>query len=131
MNVIKKNLAKIAIASALSLSALTVSTVSFAASLEQNMKALAKNYQAFNQTTQVAEADKSLDNMRAAVQDAKKVKLKGRGDAKAQTSDQLYDQLIAQIDKTQTLVKGGHLDHAKVEGKKIIEIRDQGHKLYK
>ena len=68
--------------------------------------------------------------MRAAAIDAKKVKLKGRGDASAPTSTQLYDQLIAQIDKTQALVKGGHLDHAKMEGKKIAEIRDQGHKIY-
>lgn len=60
----------------------------------------------------------------------KKVKLKGRGDAKAPTSTQLYDQLIAQIDKTQAVVKAGHLDHAKMEGKKIAEIRDQGHKIY-
>jgi len=68
--------------------------------------------------------------MRVAAIDAKKVKLKGRGEANAPTSTQLFDQLIAEIDKTQTLIKGGHLDDAKIEGKKIAEIRDQGHKLY-
>ena len=111
-------------------SAFTMSSMSFAADLEQNMKTLGKNYKAFNQTTNAADANKALDNMRAAATDAKKVKLKGRGDASAPTSTQLFDQLIAQIDKTQALVKGGHLDHAKMEGKKIAEIRDQGHKIY-
>ncbi|RKG36428.1 cytochrome b562 [Acinetobacter rongchengensis] len=122
---IKKTLATMML-----VSAFTVSSMSFAADLEQNMKTLAKNYKAFNQTTNVAEANKALDNMRVAATDAKKVKLKGRGDASAPTSTQLYDQLIAQIDKTQALVKGGHLDHAKMEGKKLAEIRDQGHKIY-
>jgi soluble cytochrome b562 len=122
---IKKTLATVMMMSALSLS-----SMSFAATLQQNMQALGKNYKAFNQTTNPAEANKALDNMRAATTDAKKVKLKGRGDASAPSSTQLYDQLIAQIDKTQALVKGGHLDHAKMEGKKIAEIRDQGHKIY-
>lgn len=122
---IKKTLATMML-----VSAFTVSSMSFAADLEQNMKTLAKNYKAFNQTTNAAEANKALDNMRAAATDAKKVKLKGRGDASAPTSTQLYDQLIAQIDKTQALVKGGHLDHAKMEGKKLADIRDQGHKIY-
>ncbi len=112
------------------ISALGFSSMTFAATLQQNMQALGKNYKAFNQTNNAAEANKALDNMRAAATDAKKVKLKGRGDASAPTSTQLYDQLIAQIDKTQALVKGGHLDHAKMEGKKIAEIRDQGHKIY-
>lgn len=120
---IKKTLATVMMMSALS-------SMSFAATLQQNMQALGKNYKAFNQTTNPAEANKALDNMRAAATDAKTVKLKGRGDASAPSSTQLYDQLIAQIDKTQALVKGGHLDHAKMEGKKIAEIRDQGHKIY-
>ncbi|KAF1023949.1 MAG: Soluble cytochrome b562 [Acinetobacter bereziniae] len=122
---IKKTLATVMMMSALSLSSMT-----FAATLQQNMQTLGKNYKAFNQTTNPAEANSALDNMHAAVTDAKKVKLKGRGDASAPSSTQLYDQLIAQIDKTQALVKGGHLDHAKMEGKKIAEIRDQGHKIY-
>lgn len=122
---IKKTLATVML-----VSAFTMSSMSFAADLEQNMKTLAKNYKAFNQTTNAADANKALDNMRAAATDAKKVKLKGRGDASAPTSTQLFDQLIAQIDKTQALVKGGHLDHAKMEGKKLADIRDQGHKLY-
>ena len=122
---IKKTLATVML-----VSAFTMSSMSFAADLEQNMKTLGKNYKAFNQTTNAADANKALDNMRAAATDAKKVKLKGRGDASAPTSTQLFDQLIAQIDKTQALVKGGHLDQAKMEVKKIAEIRDQGHKIY-
>ncbi|AYO55635.1 cytochrome b562 [Acinetobacter wuhouensis] len=122
---IKKTLATMML-----VSTVAISSMSFAASLEDNMKTLGKNYKVFNQTNNAAEANKALDNMRAAATDAKKVKLKGRGDAKAPTSTQLYDQLIAQIDKTQAVVKAGHLDHAKMEGKKIAEIRDQGHKIY-
>ena len=122
---IKKTLATLMI-----VSTFTMSSMSFAASLEDNMKTFAKNYKAFNQTKSADEANNALDNMRVAANDAKKVKLKGKGDAKAPTSTQLYDQLIAQIDKTQALVKGGHLDHAQMEGKKIAAVRDQGHKLY-
>jgi len=122
---IKKTLATLMI-----VSTFILSSMSFAASVEDNMKTLAKNYKTFNQTSNATEASKALDNMRVAAIDAKKVKLKGRGEANAPTSTQLFDQLIAEIDKTQTLIKGGHLDDAKIEGKKIAEIRDQGHKLY-
>lgn len=122
---IKKTLATIFLTSTF-----VMSSMSFAANLEDNMKTLAKNYKAFNQTSNAAEANKALDNMRAAATDAKKVKLKGHGDAQAPTSSQLFEQIIAEIDKTQALVKSGHLDHAKIEGKKIATIRDQGHKLY-
>ncbi|MDQ9021654.1 cytochrome b562 [Acinetobacter sichuanensis] len=123
---IKKTLATMILASTF-----VMSSMSFAASLEDNMKTLAKNYKAFNQSNNAADANKALDNMRVAANDAKKVKLKGRGDTQALSSTQLYDQIIAEIDKTQSLVKGGHLDHAKIEAKKIAEIRDQGHKIYR
>ena len=112
-------------------STFVMSSMSFAASLEDNMKTLGKNYKAFNQTNSTVEANQALDNMRAAATDAKKVILKGRSDVKAPTSTELFDQLIVEIDKTQAVVKAGHLDHAKIEAKKIAEIRDQGHKLYK
>jgi soluble cytochrome b562 len=65
---IKKTLATVMMMSALSLS-----SMSFAATLQQNMQALGKNYKAFNQTTNPAEANKALDNMRAAATDAKKL----------------------------------------------------------
>lgn len=122
---IKKTLATLMMVSALSFS-----SMSFAASLEDNMKTLAKNYKAFNKSKTAVEANKALDHMRIAATDANKAPLKGRGDAQAPTSSQLFEQLIAEIDKTQALVKEGHLENAKIEGKKIATIRDQGHKLY-
>ncbi len=112
-------------------STFVMSSMSFAASLEDNMKTLGKNYKAFNQTNSTVEANQALDNMRVAATDAKKVMLKARGDANAPTSTELFDQLIVEIDQTQAIVKAGHLDHAIMEAKKIAEIRDQGHKLYK
>ncbi|WP_374570860.1 cytochrome b562 [Acinetobacter sp.] len=121
---IKKTLATAMLSAALSFSSL-----SFAGSLEHNMETLAKNFKAFNKAENKKDALKALDNMKAAALDAKKVKLKTK-DAKAPTSDALYDQLTGQIDKTRTLVQAGKLDQAKAEGKKIAAIRDQGHAVY-
>lgn len=120
---------KILISAMLS-SSLLLSSFSFAASLEHNMETLAKNYKAFNKAETSADASKALDNMRISAVDAKKVKLKTTT-AKVQTSDALYDQLIGQIDKTKSLVTAGQLEQAKVEGKKLTAIRDQGHQIYK
>lgn len=124
---IKKTLAAFMLVSVCSFS-----TVSFAGgALEGHMETLAKNFKTFNKTTNQNDAIKALDNMRAAAFAAQKIKLKGQQDAKAPTSTQLYDQLIAEIDKTKKIVQDGHLDHAKIEAKKIAAIRDQGHKLYR
>ncbi|MFW1858367.1 cytochrome b562 [Acinetobacter defluvii] len=123
---IKKTLAAFMLVSVCSFS-----TVSFAGgALEGHMETLAKNFKTFNKTTNQNDAIKALDNMRAAAVEAQKIKLKAQ-DAKAPTSTQLYAQLIAEIDKTKKIVQDGHLDHAKIEAKKIAVIRDQGHKLYR
>ncbi|AWL29984.1 ATP-binding protein [Acinetobacter defluvii] len=123
---IKKTLAAFMLVSVCSFS-----TVSFAGgALEGHMETLAKNFKTFNKTTNQNDAIKALDNMRAAAVEAQKIKLKAQ-DAKAPTSTQLYAQLIAEIDKTKKIVQDGHLDHAKIEAKKIAAIRDQGHKLYR
>ena len=111
-------------------SSLFLSSFSFAASLEHNMETLAKNYKAFNKAENSVDASKALDNMRVAALDSKKVKLKTQ-DKKAVTSDALYDQIVTQIDKTKGFVTAGQLEQAKVEGKKIAAIRDQGHQIYK
>ena len=110
-------------------SSLFLSSFSFAASLEHNMETLAKNYKVFNKAENSADASKALDNMRVAAVDSKKVKLKTQ-DKKAVTSDALYDQIVTQIDKTKGFVTAGQLEQAKVEGKKIAAIRDQGHHIY-
>jgi len=121
---IKKTLATVIFSIALSFSSL-----SFAAKLEQNMDMLAKNFKAFNKADNQNDALKALDNMKIAALDAKKVKLKTQ-DAKALASDVLYDQLVAEIEKTRLLVQDGKLDQAKVEGKKIAAVKDQGHAVY-
>ena len=41
-----------------------------------------------------------------------------------------FDQIIVEIDKAKVLVQAGKLDEAKKQGKKIAELRDQGHKYY-
>ena len=109
--------------------ALSFSSLSFAGKLEQNMDTLAKNFKVFNKADNQNDALKALDNMKAAALEAKQVKLK-KHDANAPTSDVLYDQLLAEIDKTRLLVQDGKLDQAKVEGKKIAAVKDQGHAVY-
>ncbi|OTG94033.1 ATP-binding protein [Acinetobacter sp. ANC 4654] len=121
---IKKTLATVVVSIALSFSSL-----SFAGKLVQNMDSLAKNFQVFNKTDNQNDALKALDNMKVAALDAKKIKLK-TSDAKAPTSDTLFDQLVLEIDKTRMLVQAGKLDQAKVEGKKIAAIKAQGHAIY-
>ena len=121
---IKKTLATVIFSTALSFSSL-----SFAGNLHHNMEVLGKNFQVFNKTDNQKDALKALDNMKVAALDSKKVKLK-TSDVKAPTSDALFDQLVAQIDKTRTLVQAGKLDQAKVEGKKIAAIKAQGHAFY-
>ncbi|OTG67033.1 ATP-binding protein [Acinetobacter sp. ANC 4470] len=121
---IKKTLATVIFSTALSFSSL-----SFAGNLEHHMETLAKNFKAFNTADNQKDALKALGNMKTAALDAKKLKLKTK-DAKAPNSDSLYDQLVVQIDKTSTLVQAGKLDQAKVEGKKIAAVRDQGHAVY-
>lgn len=121
---IKKTLATVMLCTALSFS-----SFSFAATLQQNMKTLGKNFKAFNKADNQQDALQALDQMKAAALDAKKVKLKTK-DAKAPSSDVLFDQLAAEIDKTRALVNAGQLDKAKAEGKNIAAIKDQGHSIY-
>ena len=124
IRMIKKTLANVIFATTLSFS-----SFSFAADLEHNMEILGKNFKAFNTTDNQKDALKALSNMKSAALDAKKVKLKTK-DAKAPTSDALFDQLVAQIDQTSSLVQAGKLDQAKLEAKKIAAIKDRGHAVY-
>ncbi|OTG64672.1 cytochrome b562 [Acinetobacter silvestris] len=114
------------------ISTFAVSSMTFAADLKSNMKTLGKNYKAFNQSSTPTDAIQALDNMRAAVLDAKKVQLTPQdGQAAQPSSTALFDQLVMEIDKTKKIVQAGNLDQAKMEGKKLGEIRDQGHKIYR
>jgi len=49
---------------------------------------------------------------------------------KVPSSSALFDQIIVEIDKSKALAQAGKLDEAKKQGKKIGELRDQGHKAY-
>ena len=120
---------KKALATAMFSALVSFSSLSFAETLEHNMQALGKNFKAFNKAENPKEAQKALDQMKLATLDAKKVKLKTK-DLKAPSSDTLFDQLVIEIDKTSALVKAGQLDRAKLQGKNIAAVKDQGHSIY-
>ena len=122
---IKKTLATVIMFSSLALS----STV-MAAGLHDDMKALGKNYKAFNQAENPQAATAALNNMRAAAVHSKQYKLASHSAEKVPTSTALFEQIIVEIDKAKVLVQAGKLDEAKKQGKKIAELRDQGHKYY-
>ena len=93
-------------------------------------KALGKNYKAFNQAENPQAATTALNNMRTAAVHSKQYKLAANTADKVATSSALFDQIIVEIDKAKVLVQAGKLDEAKKQGKKIAELRDQGHKNY-
>jgi soluble cytochrome b562 len=68
--------------------------------------------------------------MRGAAVHAKQYKLTAHTTEKVPSSSALFDQIIVEIDKSKALAQAGKLDEAKKQGKKIGELRDQGHKYY-
>ncbi|OTG94316.1 cytochrome b562 [Acinetobacter sp. ANC 3832] len=129
---IKKTLSTLCLSAIITLS----SGVVGAADLEQNMKTLGKNYKAFNQANTQQEALTALNNMQVAAVDAKTAtphSLHGlaKTDAKVQGYQAELDKLIAGIQESKTLVQDNKLAEAKVAGKKLAEIKDEGHQLYK
>lgn len=97
------------------------------------MSAINMSYARFNSAQTVADASKALASMRAAAVAAKAKKPFGLENA-APNNPKLrayyaeMDKLIAEIDKTNNLVKAGKMVQAKAEGKKILQLRDEGHK---
>ncbi|WP_038344618.1 cytochrome b562 [Acinetobacter sp. A47] len=122
---IKKTLATLTM-----LTAFALSHTAIAGGLEDDMKTLGKNYKAFNQADNAQTATAALNNMRAAAEHSRQYKLAPNTTEKVSTSTSLFDQIIGEIDKTKLLVQAGKLDEAKKQGKKIAELRDQGHKYY-
>ncbi|AUX86203.1 MULTISPECIES: cytochrome b562 [Acinetobacter] len=122
---IKKTLATVVM-----LSSLLLSNTVMAAGLEDDMKTLGKNYKAFNQASTPQAATAALNNMRGAAVHAKQYKLTAHTAEKVPSSSALFDQIIVEIDKSKALAQAGKLDEAKKQGKKIGELRDQGHKAY-
>ena len=118
------------LATALMLSYFSLTSPVFAGGLSDDMKALGKNYKAFNQAENPQAATMALNNMRTAAVHSKQYKLAANTTDKVATSSALFDQIIVEIDKAKVLVQAGKLDEAKKQGKKIAELRDQGHKYY-
>ncbi|SPL69793.1 cytochrome b562 [Acinetobacter stercoris] len=122
--------------SIIGLGMLGLSHFTIAAPLEQNMVNIATSYKAFNDARTAVDANKALDQIRLAALDSKKstpMKLIGKSDNSPEVKGYKsgLEQLVVQVDKTKTLVDAGKLDQAKLEGKKLLLIRDQNHKLYK
>ncbi|MCU4579326.1 ATP-binding protein [Acinetobacter courvalinii] len=122
---IKKTLATVVM-----LSAFAFSHTAMAAGLEDDMKTLGKNYKAFNQADNAQAATAALNNMRTAAVHSKQYHLAANTQDKVPASPALFDQIVGEIDKAKLLVQAGKLDEAKKQGKKIAELRDQGHKYY-
>ncbi len=118
------------LATVMMLSSFAFSSTVMAAGLSDDMKALGKNYKAFNQAENPQAATTALNNMRTAAVHSKQYKLAANTTDKVATSSALFDQIIVEIDKAKVLVQAGKLDEAKKQGKKIAELRDQGHKYY-
>lgn len=110
--------------------------MSFAASLESNMKTLAGQFKLFNQTEQPAQAIDALEQMKKAALDAKnstpeKLKKMGQESKEFRAYQAELDQLVGAIEETQKLVNEGHLDHAKMQAETILKIKKEGHDFYK
>jgi soluble cytochrome b562 len=122
---IKKTLATVVM-----LSAFAFSHTAMAAGLKDDMKTLGMNYKAFNQAENAQTATTALNNMRAAATHSKQYNLAANTKDKVPASGALFDQIVVEIDKAKVLVQAGKLEEAKKQGKKIAELRDQGHKYY-
>ena len=118
------------LATVIMFSSLALSRTVMAAGLHDDMKALGKNYKAFNQAENPQAATAALNNMRAAAVHSKQYKLASHSAEKVPTSTALFEQIIVEIDKAKALVQAGKLDEAKKQAKKIADLRDQGHKHY-
>lgn len=119
--------------SLLLIGSLSVSHLATAASLQTNMVSIATAYADFSKSKNAKDAENALNKMKLAAIDAQQSKLANKPDNSAEVMDyhKGLDQLIAEIDKTNLLVKAGKLDQAKVEGKTLLDIRNVNHKKFK
>lgn len=100
------------------------------------MNAITMSYARFNAAQTVADASKALASMRTAAVAARAQKPYGLTNAatnnlKLRLYQSEIDKLIAEIDKTSRLVNAGKMAQAKMEGKKILQLRDEGHAAMK
>ena len=124
------------IGSLLLASCLSVSHVTMAESVRNMVNSSAAPHFDFSTPSNAKDAEMALSKMKMAALDSKKSKppkLANKPDNSPEVMGYHagLDQLVAEIDKTNLLVKAGKLDQAKIEGKKLIDIRNINHKKFK
>ncbi|PIT24890.1 cytochrome b562 [Snodgrassella alvi] len=100
------------------------------------MGAITMSYARFNAAQTIVDARKALASMRTAAVAARAQKPNALANVASNNPKlKMYqleiDKLIAEIDKTSKLVNAGKLAQAKTEGKKILQLRDEGHAAMK
>lgn len=118
--------------------ALILALMSFSVRAEvcDSMDNMMMSYAAFNRAANATEASKALTQMRAAAVEAKAgipmhLEDEPQNSPKRQLYQQEMDKLIIQIDKTKALAAKGDMVQAKAEGKKLMQLRNEGHKLFR
>lgn len=113
-----------------------MSSMTFAGSLESNMKTLQKNYKVLSSAKDTNTALTALAQMKQA-SNASKTMLPMELESNPINSPEvkqyqsMYDQLNAQIDRATALAKAGKLAEAKQVAKSIDTIKKQGHAQYR
>lgn len=113
-----------------------MSSMTFAGSLESNMKTLQKNYKVLSSAKDTNTALTALAQMKQASNASKTMlpmELEGNpiNSPEVKQYQAMYDQLNAQIDRATALAKAGKLAEAKQVAKSIDAIKKQGHTQYR
>lgn len=113
-----------------------MSSMTFAGSLESNMKTLQKNYKVLSSAKDANTALTALAQMKQASNASKTIlpmELEGNpiNSPEVKQYQAMYDQLNAQIDRATALAKAGKLAEAKQVAKSIDAIKKQGHAQYR
>lgn len=118
------------------LALLAASSLAVAADLGDDMDTLAENYKTVLNTDSAATLKQSLQNMRAAAQDAKlgtppKLEDKAADSPEMQDFHRGLDTLIGQIDQALVLANQGKVAEAKQVAQGFKQTRDANHKKFR
>lgn len=118
------------------LALLAASSLAVAADLGDDMDTLAENYKTVLNTDSAATLKQSLQNMRAAAQDAKlgtppKLEDKATDSPEMQDFHRGLDTLIGQIDQALALANQGKVAEAKQMAQGFKQTRDANHKKFR
>ncbi|AOF01097.1 cytochrome B562 [Serratia surfactantfaciens] len=118
------------------LALLAASSLAVAADLGDDMDTLAENYKTVLNTDSAATLKQSLQNMRAAAQDAKlgtppKLEDKAADSPEMQDFHRGLDTLIGQIDQALALASQGKVAEAKQVAQGFKQTRDANHKKFR